>query len=104
MLDIYVRQDETVTIPPKFYREDLKQDGYHLYHIGTAKNIPDTADTRLFVLSYNHTWVNLSGIAVTFPMEECDIYLSMKFTGQVYGGDSTDENAIYLERMILVRK
>ena len=104
MLDIYVRQDETVTIPPKFYREELKQDGYHLYHIGTAKNIPDTADTRLFVLSYNHTWVNLSGIAVTFPMEECDIYLSMKFTGQVYGGDPKDENAIYLERMILVRK
>lgn len=104
MLDIYVRQDETVTIPPKFYREDLKQDGYHLYHIGTARNIPNTADTRLFVLSYNHTWVNLSGIAVTFPMEECDIYLSMKFTGQVYGGDSKDENAIYLERMILVRK
>ena len=104
MLDIYVRQDEMVTIPPKFYREDLKQGGYHLYHIGTAKNIPDTADTRLFVLSYNHTWVNLSGIAVTFPMEECDIYLSMKFTGNLYGGDPGDENAIYLERMILVRK
>lgn len=104
MLDIYVRQDEAVTIPPKFYREDLQQEGYHLYHIGTAKNIPDTADTRLFVLSYNHTWVNLSGIAVTFPMEECDIYLSMKFTGSLYGGDPKDENAIYLERMILVRK
>lgn len=104
MLDIYVRQDETVTIPPKFYREDLKQGGYHLYYIGTVKNIPETADSRLFFLSYNHTWVNLSGIAVTFPMEECDVYLSMKFTGSIYGGDPKDENAIYAERLILVRK
>ena len=104
MLDIYVRQDETVTIPPKFYREDLKQGGYHLYYIGTVKNIPETADSRLFFLSYNHTWVNLSGIAVTFPMEECDVYLSMKFTGSIYGGNPKDENAIYAERLILVRK
>ena len=104
MLDIYIRQEETVTCPPQYYREQLRQDGYHLYHIGTVRNIPDFADSRLFLFGFNHSWVNLSGIAVTFPMEECDIYLSMKFTGSIYGGSERDENAIYVDRLLVVRK
>ena len=37
-------------------------------------------------------------------MQECDIYLSMKFNGEVYGGDHKDENAVCAERMIFVKK
>ena len=104
MLDIYIRQEETVTSPPQYYREQLQQDGYHLYHIGTVRNIPDYADSRLFLFGFNHSWVNLSGIAVTFPMENCDVYLSMKFTGSIYGGTEQEENAIYVDRLIVIRK
>lgn len=103
-LDILIRQDEKTVVFPTLYREDLRQGGYHLYHLGTLKNISTSYDTRLFLLSFNHTWVNISGIAVGFPMDECDVYLSMKFTGAVYGGKPEEENAIYIDRMILVRK
>ena len=37
------------------------------------------------------------------PFKECDIYISMKATGEHYGGKKEDENAIYLERVIVVK-
>ncbi len=39
-----------------------------------------------------------------FPKDECDVYLSIKFTGALYGGNEKDENAAYFDRMIVVRK
>ena len=80
----------------------MKVNGYHLYKIGSISGISKSHSARLLIPI--EVSVNLSGLAVVFPMDACDVYLSMKFTGEVYGGKKEDENAIYFERMIVVRK
>ena len=51
----------------------------------------------------NFEWLSLTGISVLFPMDACDVYLSMKFTGEMYGGSKDDQEAVYLDRAIVVR-
>jgi hypothetical protein len=97
-------QQEGLTVAGKdYYREDLIPNGYHLYNIGSVSGITKSHNTRLTLVGGAGS-VNLSGLAVTFPMDACDVYLSMKFTGEVFGGKTGDENAIYFDRMIVVRK
>ena len=36
--------------------------------------------------------------------DACEVYLSMKFTGEMYGGKKKDAQAVYLDRVIVVRK
>jgi hypothetical protein len=40
---------------------------------------------------------------VSFPMDACDVYISMKFTGEDFGGNVEEENVIYIDRMVVVR-
>ena len=75
-----------------------------LLKIGSVSGIRDSADTRVDMFGNNFEWVSLSGISVLFPMDACDVYLSIKFTGEPYGGDPLDEEAVYLDRVIVVRK
>ncbi len=86
------------------YKEDLSHDAYKIYKIGTISGIKDDPYTRVALFEIGNVSINLSGLAVTFPMDECDVYLSMRFTGELYGGKKEEENAIYFERMIVVRK
>jgi len=87
----------------ELYREDLVQDGYHLYKVGSFEGVGTSFDTRISLPAAGGA-INLTGIAVTFPMDKCDVYVRMKVTGEVFGGKACDENAIYLERMIIVRR
>ena len=97
-----VDQDGKVLCGNNLFKEDIKQGGYNLYKIGTVTNVRDFPDTRIRIPQ--EVTVNLRGLAVVFPMDECDVYLSIKFTGALYGGNEADENAIFFDRMIVVRK
>ncbi|MBR3848461.1 MAG: DUF4838 domain-containing protein [Oscillospiraceae bacterium] len=97
-----VDQEGKVACGNNLFREDIKLDGYNLYKIGTVADVMKFPDTRLRIPQ--EVTVNLRGLAAVFPMENCDVYLSMKFTGEIYGGKREDENAIYFDRMIVVRK
>ncbi len=85
------------------YKDDIIQGGYHLYKIGSVRNIKESTNVRA-KLPGGAGSINVKAAALTFPMDACDVYVSMKCTGEVYGGNPTDENAIYFERMIFVRK
>ena len=100
----YILQDDKIVDEIKLYREDFKQGGYHLYKVGSVSGIQSSGDTRLNMFGTNHTWYSLSGMSVLFPMDACDVYLSMKFTGEMYGGSAEQEDAIYIDRLIIVRK
>ena len=46
---------------------------------------------------------DLAGKTVSFPMDACDVYISMEFTGEDFGGNVEEENVIYIDRMVVVR-
>ena len=52
----------------------------------------------------NFEWVSLGGISTLFPMDECEVYISMKFDGEMYGGSKERKEAVYIDRAIIVRK
>lgn len=103
-LTFVLQQENGKTIATKdLYKEDLIPNGYHLYYLGRFSNISEFYDTRVALVG-NVGSISLTGLSVTFPMDVCDVYISMKFTGEVFGGNPEDENAMYIDRMIVVRK
>ena len=87
----------------ELYKDDLIQGGYHLYKYGTVSDIMNSTNVRA-KLPGGAGSINLKALALTFPMDACDVYVSMKFTGEVYGGNPEDENAIFFDKMVIVRK
>ena len=98
-----MQKDETVE-EISLYREDFVQGGYHIYKVGTVKNLKDNPDTCLIGYDYGFLSINIRGIASVFPMNECDVYLSMRAQGELYGGKANEENAIFVDRLIIVKK
>ncbi len=97
-------QDEKTVSELSLYKEDFDNDGYRLYKIGTARNVSLHPDTALVFYVLGAVSISLSALSVTFPMESCDVYLSLRASGELYGGKASDENAIFFDRMIVVRK
>jgi len=97
-----IQKDDEVS-STELFKEDLICGKYNLYKVGRVSGIESATNVRV-ALPGNLMEITLGGIAVNFPMDACDVYISMKVTGEVYGGNPTDENAMYFERMIIVRK
>ena len=97
----FCRENRTVG-DLKLYREDIATDAYKLYKIGTVSGISKSYSTR--VRLPQEITIDLTGLATTFPMDECDVYFIMKAKGEIYGGNKEDENALYFDRLIVVRK
>ncbi|MBQ9975199.1 MAG: DUF4838 domain-containing protein [Clostridia bacterium] len=97
-------QENAVVDELTLFREDFEQNGYKLYKIGSLDNIKDYADSSLIVYGYGFLSIKISGIAAIFPMNSCDVYLSMKPSGELYGGRKGDENAVFMDRLIIVRR
>ncbi len=97
-------QDDEAVERLELYREDLVADEYHLYKVGSVSGIQGSGDTRLDLFEAPFEWVSLSGVSVVFPMDACEVYLSMRFTGAMYGGSAEDPDALYLDRVIIVRQ
>ncbi len=103
-IHFYISKDEEIADDIHIYREDIKQGGYHLYKVGSVSGVQDPGETMVYLFSHDYVWFSLLGIAQVLPMDACDVYLSVKFTGEHYGGSEKDEDAIYIERLIVVRK
>lgn len=101
---IRIQQNGEYKTGIELFKEDVVPDKYHLYKIGSIDNIQKYGDTRVDIFGNNFDWLSLSGISVAFPMDACDVYLSMKFTGEMYGGAKGEKEAIYLDRAIVVRR
>ncbi len=103
-VSLVIEQDAKIVDGIEIFREDIVPGTYQLFKIGSVFDIRDAADTRVDMFGNNFEWVSLSGISVLFPMDACDVYISIKFTGEPYGGDPLEEEAVYLDRVIVVRK
>ncbi len=86
------------------YKEDLASEGYTLYKVGSVENIRSTPDTALVLFVLGAVSLNLTALSVTFPMDACDVYLALHAKGEAYGGNEADENAVYFDRVVIVRK
>ncbi len=85
------------------YKKDLVADKYHLYKIEGVKGVSPESNLGLYIVRQRDLAINLSEICRTMPFKECDIYISAKFTGEFYNGKKGDENALYIERIIVVK-
>lgn len=103
-LSITIEQNAKITEKCEIYLEDISPNEYKLYRIGSVSGIKNSADTRVNIFGLNYEWVSLTGLSVTFPMDSCDIYISLKFVGALYGGSENDKDAILTDRLIIVRK
>lgn len=103
-LNFSLYQDDATVAELNLYKEDFVQGGYHIYKVGSLENIRNYPDSSLVAYDYGFLSVKISGIAATFPMDACDVYLSIKPSGELYGGRPEDENALFMDRMIIVRK
>lgn len=97
-------QNEKTTEEIIFFKEDLNRDKYVLHKVGSLKNVMKDPHARLCLFAEQNVSVNIRGIAVTHPFDECDVYISMKFSGEKYGGRAEDENAVYFDRVVIVKK
>ena len=88
----------------ELFKEDIVPDTYHLYKICSASGIREAGNVRVDMFGNNYEWLSLSGISEVFPMDACDVYLSVKFAGEVYGGSKDVQEAVYLDRVFIVRK
>ncbi len=102
-LNFSLYQDNQVVGELNLYREDLIQGGYHIYKVGSVDHISNFPDTSLIAYDYGFLSIKINGLLADFPMEACDVYLSMKPSGELYGGKAGDENALFIDRMIVVR-
>ena len=85
------------------YREDIVQNGYHLYKLEGIKGITPESNLVLYIINQRDIAVDVSQICKLMPFKECDIYVSMKATGEYYGGNKEDDDALYFDRFIIVK-
>ncbi|MBR2372661.1 MAG: DUF4838 domain-containing protein [Lentisphaeria bacterium] len=91
------------TIKPEEVKQDEK---YHLYYMGRC--VPPVSHR---LMAYGHrTWRMPLGrlfnnmINPQDPDREYDIYISCKFTGPAYVKGSTREDAVYVDKIVVVRQ
>lgn len=100
----FLMQNEKETDGIEFFKEELNHDKYVLYKIGSCKDVLKAPHTRFLLFAEHNILINLRGLAVTHPFDECEVYISMKFSGEKYGGRPEDENAVFFDRMMVVKK
>lgn len=87
---------------PVLQLNEFPQDGkYHLYKVGRFNVMPGT----IFHIPW--TWASqtpLDRANSGSPENQCDIYVSLKFTGPLYVKNSKQENAVYMDRILVVKE
>jgi len=103
-ITIQIQKDAKYVSKVELFKEDIVPDEYHLYKVGSVSGIHEAGHVRADIFGNNYEWLHISGIAEIFPMDSCDVYLSMKFTGELYGSSKDVQEAVYLDRAIIVRR
>ena len=96
-------QDDKAVQQLNLYRDDFIQGGYNIYKVGSLKDIKNYPDSSLIGYDYGFLSMKINGIDAVWPVDNCDVYLSMKASGEMYGGKAGDENALFIDRFIVVR-
>jgi hypothetical protein len=92
-----------VTGVPRISADQITEAGYHWYKIAGDCQPPGTA--YLYLLGDWSIQLDLSSIIdPSRPRDRFDVWAKVKFTGPDYPyGNANEENAIWLERIIIVR-
>jgi len=98
-----VMKDDNPYYSKAYYLEDLKPEEYALYKLSGVRNISSGSDGTFTAFGSKEITLDLSAISIVFPAEEYDIYVRVKFTGEAFGGNTESANAIYLDRIYVVR-
>lgn len=80
---------------------DITPNAYKLYYCGTAKLYESD---YLYIFRSNNVQVDMANLISGQSDQLYDIYVSMNFEGAVYGGSSSNLDAVYIDRIILVGK
>ena len=93
---------DTYFLQTKIKKEQVKKAGYNWYKLGVVKL---SADAFLYCFG---TWMVQQPIGIAYdpknPDAKFEIWISMKFTGPAYPhGREGDKNAIYIDRVFLIR-
>jgi hypothetical protein len=87
---------------PELTMTEFPQDGkYHFYKVGVYDIKSQVA---LHALRTSDFWMPLARAYPNSPENICDVHVSLKFTGPRYVKNSKDENAVWIDRVIVVRK
>lgn len=86
-----------------YYLEDLKPDEYSLYKLSGIRNVSSASDCMFTIFGPKEFTIDLSAVSMVLPAEKYDVYVRMKFVGEAYGGSAEHPNAIYLDRIYVVR-
>lgn len=80
---------------------NITPNAYKLYHCGTAQLY---ATDYIYVFRSNNVQLDVAPWIAGKPNQLYDIYVSMKFEGASYGGSSSQPDAAYIDRIVLVGK
>ncbi|MBQ6846641.1 MAG: DUF4838 domain-containing protein, partial [Oscillospiraceae bacterium] len=86
-----------------YFLEDIKADEYAIYSLRGIRGTSSDSDYTFNLFGPHEITFDLSALSIVFPAEEYDIHARIKFTGEIYGGKKGDKNAIYLDRIYVVR-
>ena len=86
-----------------YYLEDIKANEYAFYSLRGIKGTAPDSDYTFNLFGPHEITFDLSALSIVFPAEEYDIHARIKLTGEMYGGNTGDKNAIYLDRIYVVR-
>lgn len=98
-----VNKDNNPFYTKAYYMEDLKPDEYALYSLHGIRNVSSSSDHTFTVFGPKEITLDLSAISIVFPAEEYDTYVRIKYTGEAFGGSTELPNAIYVDRIYIVR-
>ncbi|MBP1990188.1 DUF4838 domain-containing protein [Paenibacillus eucommiae] len=79
---------------------DIVPNQYQVYKIDNALIKPGD---YLYLFRSWSVKVHFSSLLQGRPAQNYDVYISMKFEGSSYGGSSSDPDAVYIDRIILVK-
>ena len=103
-LQFYLLQNDEKVTTLALFKEDLPKDNYSIIKIGTLEGIKTTHDSLFVPYEIGVFTLNISGLATVFPMDACDVYVSMRYEGPAYGGNPEEENAVFIDRVIVHRR
>ena len=106
-MGVYDRTEKKSIAPGlRLSGKDIPRDEkYHFYHLGTARLGPDSVvwahGTWLLTCVLDKAYQLADGIDPS--INDWDVYVSLKFTGPSYVEGSENEDAVWMDRVILAR-
>lgn len=82
-----------------FHLEDLTAANYALYKLFDIDRLSMTSDTMLALPGLG---IHLSGFSAVLGERPVTVWLSMKVTGANFGGDPSDMDAVWYDRLFLI--